>query len=280
VDELRAIISDTKRPAFEREAALRKLRSRFREAAINTSLELVNDPSDEVSLAAANILASSIVMMEREHQHGQGATPLQAYWTDKQTAARGVLRRLLDGPNRPARDAAARILMSLSDEAAFQIINDGTRKGAYSETQAVNYFGLANPDVSAAYMVPHLDSPTAAVQSAASAYLATYPAYQGLVKEKVFANSAASPLARATASKVLSQHDPTYTSYAPDVARTPNVPDVVEQSVVEGVVRNLQIKQQTNKAAPGEKDRVADFLNDLAAKNPKYDVYRGRLELK
>lgn len=278
VDELRAIILDSKRPAFEREAAMRRLRSRFSEAAINTALELVNDPSDEISGAAANILASSIVMTDHSHSHGQGVTPLQAYWQDKHNAARTALRKLLAGPNRPARDVAARILMSLSDELSFQIINEGARKGAYSEAEAVNYFGLANPDVGASYMIPYLDSRNPSAQSAAGAYLASRPPTQGVVREKVFANSDASPLARATASKVLSQYDPAYTSYAPNVARRPGIPEVVEESVVEGVLRNWQIKKETKKDSPGEKAGVAEFLSDFGAKNPKYNVYRERLD--
>ena len=280
VDELRSIITDTKRPAFEREAALRKLRSRFREAALNTSLALVNDPSDEVSLAAASLLAASIVMTDHGHDHGQPATPLETYVNEKHAAARAALLRLLDGPNRPARDEAARILTSLSDEAALQIIRDGTKKGAYSETQAINYFGLANPDVAAAYILPHLDSAVPAVQSAASGYLATYPAYQSLVKERVFINSAASPLARATAARALSQYDAAYTSYAPAVARDQNAPEVVVQSVIEGVVRNVQIKLQTNKLLPGERDSAVNFVADFAAKNPKYGIYRDQMDLK
>lgn len=280
VDELRAVVEDQKRPAFERVGALQRLRSRFREAAINTAFELVNDPSEEVSVAAANILASLIVMMDKDHQHGQsGVTPHETYWNQKLEAARAVLHKVLEGPMRPASDVAARQLMALSDEDAMKIINDGAKKGAYSESVVVNYLGLANPDKSAPYLLPYLDSQNSSAQSAASAYLATNKAYQPLVREKVFANSQASPLARVVASKVLSQNDPAYTTYAPEVATKLDTPEIVGESVIEGMISNLQIKKEAKKDVPGDKAKVNDFLIDLGSKKPRFNVqaYQERL---
>jgi hypothetical protein len=264
VDELRATIEDTKRAAFERTAALQKLDVRFKEASLNTSLRLIHDESDEVSAAAARILASSITMMEGgDHDH---ADPLQAYWDNKENAAKTALRELAQGPDRPARTIAVQTLMSLSDPATITIVTEGVKQENYSDSDAVNLLGLAKPELAASSMLSFLDpSSSPAAQAAASSYLGTNKDYQSVVRKKIFENTQAPSMARVSAAKVLGQYDKEYAAYAPSVLNAQGTPKIVEKSVLEGLVRNSQIKG-------GNEAAVKKVFDQYKLKNPQVDI--------
>jgi hypothetical protein len=274
VDELRTTVEDTKRAAFERVAAFQKLDVQFKEASLNTALKLINDESDEVSVFAAQTLASSIAMMGAgDHGHAEHTDPLQAYWDNKENAAKTALRELAQGPDRPARRIATETLMSLSDPETITIVAEGVKQGNYSDSDAVNLLGLAKPELAANYMLPFLDlGSSPAAQAAASSYLGTNKNYQAVVRKKIFENTQAPPTARVSAAKALGQYDQEYAAYAPSVLNAQGTPKMVEQSVLEGLVANSRIK-------PGNEAAVKKAFDQYKFKNPQADieVYTKRL---
>jgi hypothetical protein len=143
-------------------------------------------------------------------------------------------------------------------------VDEGVKKGLYSEYEAVNYFGLADPDRAVPFIRPYLDKGSAEAQSAASGYLGANKTTQALVRDQVLLNDNAPTMARASASKVLSQYDPQYTTYAMGIATNPKTPPIVSSSVIEGYVRQLEAKGQLFSA----KEAISNFQ----ASRPDVDV--------
>lgn len=150
-------------------------------------------------------------------------------------AHRALLHALMDA-RAAVRAQAAKTLASASDEAALSVIETGIESGLFSESEAVNYFGLADIKVGGPYLLRRLARGSPGVKALAVQYLGTSPAYRLLVRDKVFLSSAADPLSRAAAATVLSQYDPAFGTYALIVTLDPNLPEQVFANTLRGYV--------------------------------------------
>jgi hypothetical protein len=268
IDELEGMVKDTARPVAQRTTALETLAVRFHDAAVITAIQVVRDPSVEVASAALELLAASIVMSDHRRHDMDHLTPLQQFLMQQHTETRKALRIALADTRPNVRSIAAVSLASLSDEDALKLLQAGVEKGLYTEDEAVNYFGLADPDVGASYIMPYLQRGPTAMQAAVG-YLGANRQYQALVRDKVFLNLQAPPETRAAAAKVLSQYDSAFSSYALTVTLDPKTPPNVYTEVLDGYLTQSQAKGQIN---PAQISVLKEALKNYRAIRPGVDL--------
>jgi hypothetical protein len=247
VDALLAKVRDVASPIGDRLAALDDLQVSYPEAATEAAIELISNANEQIAVAAAKLLSASIAMSD----HGVRMQPV----TEKEKAlmawherAREALRGALGDTRRPVREVAAETLSSLSDRPSLDILAKGAESGAYSQSEAVNYFGLAKAEVGAPYLERALKSPDKAARSGAVAYLAANPNYQDKIRDQVLLNPAADAQVRVVAAKRLSQFDPSFSEYALTVTSDPSVPVELYSQVVQGYIDQSEARGQVNAA--------------------------------
>lgn len=271
IDELRARIADTNRPGADRARDLDDLLVRFPDAAITTAAALISDRSLEVAQAAARILADSIVMSDHEHGDHAALTVHQKYVLERHEKARAALQTALEDPRPEIRAIAAPSLASLADDRALRTIQEGIGKGIYSEVEAVNYFGLADPDKGAKYMLPYLEQGNASARAAAAGYLGANPTYQPVVRDKIFLNPDVDVQSRTSAAKILSHYDQTFESYALTVTADPNVSPQLYTVVMEGYVDKVEAE---GKLDPARAEVLKKAVDNFVKEKPSADLKR------
>lgn len=182
---LAAIARDQNKVPTDRVNALQNLVTAFPLLGLAAAKELLTDQSEEVTVSAAQILADSLAMSDHTPSNDTAKLSPRDQWllaTHENTKV--LLRRSLEDARPNVREVAAECLTSLSDEAGLNIIEEGVGKGLYTETEAVNYFGLARPAVGGKKLEPYLTKNTSSdAQAAAVAYLGAYAQYQEKVRD-------------------------------------------------------------------------------------------------
>jgi hypothetical protein len=206
---------------------------------------------------AEAVAASTAELSARPAQAAE--SPQIGPLADRDEDPRAALLRALADPQPQVRSEAARRLAISSDEAALSAIERGIDSGLFSEADAVNYFGLADIRVGGPYLLRRLARGSSAAKALAVQYLGASRSYQLIIREKVFFDPEADPEARAAAATVLSEHDPTFASYALVAVLDPKVPALVFASIVKGYVH------QTIEA--GTLDASKRFLVERAIRN-------------
>jgi hypothetical protein len=208
--------------------------------------------------ARAEAIAASTAELS-EHPAPAAESPQIAPSTNRDGDPRAALLRALTDPRPQARSEAARTLALASDEGALSAIEQGIDSGLFSEFDAANYFGLADIRVGGPYLLRRLARGSSTAKATAVRYLGVSRSYQLIIREKVFLNPEADSEARAAAATVLSEHDPTFASYALVAVLDPKVPPLVFANTVKGYVF------QTMKA--GNLDAPNRFLIQRAIRN-------------
>ena len=251
IEALRAIALDVQRPSGDRVGALQRLADEFFDAALTPSAELVTDPDTPVALVAARLLADATVMSDHGPVHEQ-ATDIPPflrlmYW--KHETGREGLRRALNDARPEVRDIAASSLASLSDPAALQQIVEGVEANTYSDAEAVNYLGLADPELGAPLMQQLLVNGTPQAQASAVTYLGSNPEYQPMVREDYLFNADAPIEVRSAAAASLGQYDASFPTYATTLTADPTLPAVLYAKVLEGYIDQTGDNLQADEAS-------------------------------
>lgn len=251
--------------------ALEQLARLYPDAVLSTSIELLDDRSLEIAQKAAELLASSIVMSDHQTAHQEHAklNSYQKYTIEQHTTARVALLKVLEDPRAELREVAAKILASLSDEEALSKINAGIQTGLYSETEAVNYFGLARPDVGNQYLEPYLVGGSNEARAGAALYLGGNPQYQAQIRDSILFDPSLDASIRSAAAEILSRYDPNYQNYALILTLDPSIPPPLYTTVVESYVDSLQADNSLN-SANARVLRTA--IENYQIQNPEADV--------
>ena len=251
IEGLTTTARDLNRSVEQRLAALETLSLKYSDAAVSAALVLVSDKTPAVARAAADLLASSIVMSDHKLRGHAALNARQKYVMERHTLAREALKSVLESPASETRSIAAGSLSSLSDQSALTIIQAAVSKGLYSEADAVNYFGLADPKIGAPFILPYLDRGSPAARVAAIGYLGANRSYQNMVRDRILMNTTAAPDTRAAAARVLGQYDREFPSYALSVTLDPKLPANVYAEVVNGYIAQSQVQGKLDAAKIG-----------------------------
>lgn len=269
IERLRAVALDTSKASEERLGALQELADKYPDAILSPSAMLVSDPDTAVAEFAANQLASAIVMSDHpmSYEHSEDIPPfLQLmYW--RHQIGREGLRRAITDSRSSVRDIAASSLATLSDPVALEKIEAGVASGIYSDTEAANYFGLADPEVGAPLMQELLAGGSPSAQASAVSYLGSNPTYQGLVRDKYLFNSEVPEDVRAAAAATLGQYDPNFPSYATTLTADPTLPASVYTRVLEGY-----INQSGGDLQPAEASALKAAIDNYIEAQPDADL--------
>lgn len=209
------------------------LATSYPDAALGLATKLVSGDDAQLALAAARLLADSIVMTNHpgmEHMHD--ASPEVADLMRRIEASKTALRTLLNKPDSALRQTAAGILASLGDVPALDLIKEGAQSGEIPEVEAINYFALARPDVGSPYIEPYLADGAGPAKQSAVSYLGALPQYQAQIRTDVLLNETVGEDVRIAAADVLSKYDASFGTYALAVAANPGVPPGVYLAVV------------------------------------------------
>lgn len=247
VDGLLNRMSDTARPIAERLAAFNELQIAYPDAANLAALDLVSNSNEQMAVAAAELLSSSITMSDHS-AHAVPITEREKYLLAWHERARQALRGALNDKRRAVREVAAQTLSSLSDTASLDIIAKAAESGAYSQSEAVNYFGLAKAEIGAPYFERALKSGDKEAKRGAVAYLATNPKYQEKIRDEVLLNPAADAQVRIVAAKRLSEFDPKFSNYALTVTADPSISAELYTQVVQGYIDQSEAQGQVDTA--------------------------------
>jgi hypothetical protein len=193
----------------------------------------------QADIASASALVRPRAAPKQTNSLAQASPAQETAPAAPESAARRALLNALTDPQRAIRTPAATTLASSSDEAALSIIEKGIDSGLYTETEAANYFGLADIKVGGPFLLRRLASGSPEAKALAVQYLGASPAYRAAIRDKVFFDSAANPLPRAAAATVLSQHDPAFATYALIVTLDPNIAAPVFVNTVRGYIAQM-----------------------------------------
>ena len=224
-------------PTNSRLQALDALAIAYPDAALSVSTTLINDEDKEVAREAARLLADSIVMEGHPTAQDPAMPPGGNLAMRRSETVKAALRTALKDPDDELRRIAAGVLSSLGDTAALDIIRENAQEGRVSEVEAINYFGLARPEIGAPYIAPYLAEPSIDAQRAAVSYLGALPDYQDEIRTNILLNSAAGEASRVTAAEVLSKYDQRFSDYALAVAANPELPPSVYTTIVGAYAR-------------------------------------------
>ena len=263
----------------QRLEALEALFIQYPDAILNVAIDLLEDTELEVAQKAAELLAASIVMSDHHGGHDQRLNPYQQYIMVQHTLARRALRGVLDSTHKEVREVAASILASLSDEEALNKINEGVETELYSEIEAVNYTGLAAPDVGGQYLEGYLEnSEEVETQTAAVTYLGGTAQYQDYIRDSVLLNSEIDSAVRGAAANTLSLHDSDYQSYALIVALDPASPPELYTEVLKGYVTSSLADDSLNPAKARALLQCIDGYSPLSGDSDDMTELRVQLE--
>lgn len=261
------LVTDRKMSTQDRLRSFDEIRLRFRDAAVTVSMRLLKDESEEVAKTAAGLLASSIVMTDHRQFHGDTAhlTEEQRYLIKRHNVAREALRATLKDNRQSVRSIAAQALSSLSDEPGLDILESAAREGIYTDYEAVNYLGLADPDIAGDRIRVYLDRGSKNAQVAAVGYLAASTEYQSYVRERILLNRSISEDVRMEAAKVLGQYDQAFPTYALSLIRDMTQPEKVYTQILTSSFLRLEAEGKLD-AVNTETYRKA--LQDYKTKHP------------
>ena len=256
----------------DRLRALEELQLAYPDAALSAALELTLDEDKAVAKAAAQLLAESIVMTDHIMigTMPAGGEEIMA----RNEAARNALRRVLSDPDEGVRRVSSGILASLSDETALKAISESAENGLISEVEAINYFGLARPEVGAAFIAPYLDGSSEAQQSAVS-YLGALPDYQAKIRKEVLLNGEVEEGVRVVAADVLSQYDPDFGSYALALTSNPSIPPSLYTTVMSAYTAQAAINRALT---PGEIEAISTSVEEFAKRHEFATEYAAQIQ--
>jgi hypothetical protein len=268
IQALRAIALDEGKESDERIAALRELTRKYPDAVLTPAAELVTDTDTPVAVFAAQRLASAAVMSDHPatYENHEAVPPYLRLMMWRHRVAREGLRRIIEDPRPEVRGIAAASLATLSDSVALDKIEAGRNSGLYSDTEATNYFGLADPEVGVPHMQEILKEGSPEAQATAVSYLGSNPAYQELVREQYLFNSDAPVQVRSAAAAALGQYDSSFTSYATTLTANPDLPPEVYMEVVEGYV-----SQSRGELRPAEAGALKNAVENYSRGQPDAD---------
>ena len=268
--ELRAQVSQGSPDSRLR--ALRTLATRYPDAAHTTALDLLKDDVTDVALAAAELLAASIVMSDHG-PHGQAhraqLMPYERHMIMRHTLAREALRSALLDSRSEIRLEAASILLSLADTAAVAIIDDNIETGLYSANEVVNLYTLADPAVVAPLLEPYLAEGPPDARASAVSYLGSDPEYFARIRDDIFLNAGEDELVRIAAAQSLSANDDLFASYGLAAALDSSAPPGFYLSIIEGYAVNNAVYNTMNAALA---ESLLNALGDFKISNPEFDI--------
>lgn len=254
----------------QRLESLEQLLVKYPDAAFNTAIDLLDDDTLDIALKAAKLLSAKIAMSDHQSvSHDHNLNPYQEYAIAQHDAARTALLSVLDDPRAELRAVAAGTLSSLSEEDALRQIDAGVQNGLYSDVEAVNYFGLANPEIADQYLEPYLNAGSNEARSGAVMYLGSNPKYQLQIRDSILLNSELDPSIRSAASNSLSIYDPNYQSYALILTLDPTLPSSLYTTVIEGYIESLQADNELNSTQAGVLRTAVENYQTL---NPEVNI--------
>lgn len=265
---LRSAATDTSLNAGARVAALDRLANLNSNAASDLSVSLKADASEPVALAAVKLLSDAIVMSDHGPVDPSRLTEQQRQLLERHRRYTEALYPVLTDARPALRKEAARILASLGQTRALDIINDGVSRGLYADWEAANYFGLAGVDKGGGYLERYLDGRSARATVAAVEYLGRSPRYQNAVQSRVLRDRTKGIEPRVTAARVLGEHDKTFTSYAPDLLASTELPGEVYAEVASKLI------ERNPRLAPGQIDAISRTLQDYQRGSRPPDLRR------
>ena len=243
-----------------RRNALEQMANSYPDAALNLAVELIAANDETITRDSVQLLADSVAMSDQRMV--MDAMPEGAAMISQRIeAAKSALRSAVDHQRKAIREIVAGTLASLGDKATLDQIDSAVKSGAYSPVEAVNYFGLARPEVGARYIVPYLKVDSDDARIAAISYLGTIPQYQVRVRDAVLMNAGVAPGVRAKAAEVLGRYDDDFPSYALVVTIDRNVPPIVYGAVISGYIDSSE-RLKTLSTAKGKilKEAVTQAL--------------------
>jgi hypothetical protein len=269
IEALRAIALDKTKDSDQRTAALRELARKYPDAVLTPAAELVTDPDTPVAVFAAQRLASAAVMSDHPatHANDEAVPPYLRLMMWRHRVAREGLRLIVQDPRPEVKTIAATSLATLSDSIALDKIEAGRNSGVYSDIEAANYFGLADPEVGVPYIQELLRGGSPEAQATAVSYLGSNPAYQELVRNEYLLNSDAPVQVRSAAAAALGQYDSSFTSYATTLTADPALPPEVYKQVIQGY-----IAQSRGELQPTEADALKTAVENYSKDWPDADL--------
>lgn len=226
-------------PSRDKADRLQALANSDYKASIDEALSLVSDSDTNVAVTAAGILADALVMSDHQMNSDLELMPWQRKMMEDHTKVREGLYGALNDQRQEVREIAATMLASLSDERALEIIDRQAQEGVYDDSEAVNYLGLARPQVSATYIIAYLEKGSDKAQESAVQYLGRNREFQSQVVDKVLMNDSSAIEVRRQAADLLSEYDPNFTTYAVELLRKADLPVEVYRSISEGYLENI-----------------------------------------
>jgi hypothetical protein len=242
IRELRNIIENQGAEIQDRRAALSQLGLISEDVAVDVAAKLVNDPAQEVALAAVDVLSNATVMaghgdVPSDH-HGVDHPSFETPWMKYVKAEHEIVRSALRAAARDARPqialTALKSLVRLSDEVAIKDVTEAASRGEITEAAAVSICAQSASDLGRACVIDFLDHGSLDGKIAAIGVLGSLPSARPVIRNKIFLNSNADPKLRSAAADVLSIYDPSFTSYALTVTADPKIPTEVYASALKG----------------------------------------------
>jgi hypothetical protein len=264
IDALRAVAIDASALAADRLAKLEQLQLQYRYAAVPTAALLVSDPQLEIAELAAKILTRAVVMSDHPHPDHTDSVSLAM---QQHGPAREALRKAVLDPRPSVRDIAVSSLASLSDKQTLELIDRGVQQNLYSPVQAVNYHGLANPDIAAEHIVAYLSGPNVGAQAAAVSYLGANPQYQPLIKQRFLDSDTAQDVVRVAAANTLGRFDPQFPNYAETTLQDKSLSPAAFETVAKNYFARIDDRSKAVKVFAIE-DLVQKYVNV----NPNADL--------
>lgn len=259
IEELRAVVTDVSQPADARLTALGALNGDYPLAAQITARSLTVDPDTQVALAAIQLLATAMVMMNHEHEGDM--SPAMAHMMSQYEANLEAMRKAELDERKEVRLKAAAPLVSLDDAPTYASIAVGIQSERYTVTEATNLYTLGGTELASAYLAPYLGSGEAAAENTAIGYLGALPDYQERIKDAYFLNDDAAPALRASAAEALGAYDASFGSYALDKLSEFRATPELYSAAVASYVSNQQVFGTT--IDPGVARQLSDTIDDV-----------------
>lgn len=192
--------------------ALEEIDREFPRISVALASDLISSENKAIASKAAEILASSIVMMNHHHMN---ATPEGIAMMKKVSIVKDALRPYILDSHDPLRWTAAGALASLGDEETLRKISAAAVENKIGTVEAINFLGLADPDLSSEYIAKYLNSDDVDAATSAVSYLAAVDVYQPTILRDIVQKKGVPNRVRLEGASALATYDQEYESYAP-----------------------------------------------------------------
>ncbi|MBB5663868.1 hypothetical protein GGE68_002058 [Rhizobium leguminosarum] len=229
VQRLQAIALNFDAMGPDRISALNDLAFISEEAGVKLAADLADDKSQEVALAAIELLANSLVMaghatvQPSDHTSDHG-NPWSQYVRGQHQLAIDALRAAIDDPREAIKNAARLTLVRGSDDKAIASVQQDAKVGKLGQEAAVQICAQAISTLGRACLVDFLNEGSIEGKIAATKILGATETDQPVVRDKIFLNSNADERLRSAAAETLARYDKSFPTYGLIVTLDPTTP--------------------------------------------------------